>query len=263
MDEQTLRRLYPEISAAGGDVSAALEQVAADEGLDVGRLDPVEGRPPRLSARSVLGEATFDVFATNTDEREFWLEISTESGWPWGAFGSTPDVRVAVEVLHAWRSGVSLPDLRGTRPWLARSPLDAAPTGRVVATAWRLTLERARCIRLGNPAIAEALYAEPVLRGFFPFPSHGEFSLLSSTADPFREELPRVVPAGDGLWDVVLKGDALPVRGASGVLGTGLGPSDAAALVAASVPEGCGPAVEGGWPEQEPSPDLEEASGDD
>ncbi|WP_424644068.1 DUF6193 family natural product biosynthesis protein [Embleya sp. AB8] len=51
--------------------------------------------------------------------------------------------------------------------------------------------------------MAEALYAQPTLRVYFPFLSHGGFGLLSSTADPYREVVPRVTPAGDGLWNVV------------------------------------------------------------
>ncbi|MFE7767324.1 DUF6193 family natural product biosynthesis protein [Streptomyces sp. NPDC057438] len=47
------------------------------------------------------------------------------------------------------------------------------------------------CVRLGprrrsgDAELAEALYAQPALRVFFPWPSHGQFSLFSSTADPF------------------------------------------------------------------------------
>ncbi|MFD8237162.1 DUF6193 family natural product biosynthesis protein [Streptomyces sp. NPDC059696] len=66
-------------------------------------------------------------------------------------------------------------------------------------TAWRQTLERSRVIRPGDAELAEALHAQPALRVFFPWPSHGQFSLLSSTAAPFHEELARVIATMDGL----------------------------------------------------------------
>ncbi|KIF72539.1 hypothetical protein HY68_29215 [Streptomyces sp. AcH 505] len=114
----------------------------------------------------------------------------------------------------------------------------------MVSTAWRLTLERSPVIRLGDAELAEALYAQPALRVFFPFPSHGGFSLLSNTEDPFREEVPRVTPTVDGRWNVVLTPLRIPER----VLGSRLTAREAAALVAANIPAGAGPAVEGGWP---------------
>ncbi|WP_371583938.1 DUF6193 family natural product biosynthesis protein [Streptomyces sp. NBC_01314] len=114
-----------------------------------------------------------------------------------------------------------------------------------MSTAWRLTLERSPVIRLGDAELAEALYAQSALRVFFPFPSHDEFSLLSSTANPFHEEVPRVRPAGDKSGDVVTPWSR---QAQSCVLGTRLSAREAAALVAANVPVGSGPAIEGGWP---------------
>ncbi|WP_328876233.1 DUF6193 family natural product biosynthesis protein [Streptomyces sp. NBC_00287] len=114
-----------------------------------------------------------------------------------------------------------------------------------MSTAWRLTLERSPLIRLGDAELAEALYAQPALRVFFPWPSHGQFSLLSSTADPFHEEVPRVVPTVDGLWNVVTPYSR---QTSQRLLGSGLSAREAAALVAAHVPAGSGPAIEGGWP---------------
>jgi hypothetical protein len=107
-------------------------------------------------------------------------------------------------------------------------------------------------IRLGSAEVAEALYAQPALRVFFPFPSHGAFSLLTSTKDPFYEEVPRVVPGGDGLWNVVLHWSPWSPQVPSRVLGSRLTAREAAALVAANVPAGSGPAIEGGWPHPAP-----------
>ncbi|MFJ1596692.1 DUF6193 family natural product biosynthesis protein [Streptomyces sp. NPDC088261] len=237
--------LYPELTVPGG-LAAALAREAARHGWGGEPAEPVEGFDPAVAACYHRGEAArFAVYATNADEREFRIEISRSSGWPWGAFGSTDDLALVAAILHAWRDGASTAQLRREWSLLAATPLDAAPPGRVVSTAWRLTLERSQTIRLGDAELAEALYAQPALRVFFPWPSHGQFSLLSSTADPFHAEVPHVVPRIDGLWNVVApRSPQTPER----LLGSGLSPREAAALVAANIPTGAGPAIEGGWP---------------
>lgn len=233
--------LYPELAAAGS-LADVLAQHAVPLGLRLGPLGPAEGRDAMDTACCVRSSARFSVYATNREEREFRFEITTDTGWPFGAFGSTPDLGVVTAVLHAWCSGASVEELRDEWPLLAATPLAAAPRGRVVSTAWRLMLERSPVIRLGAADLTEALYEQPALRVFFPFPSHGHFSLLSSTGDPSREEVPRVTPAGDGLRNVV-------VWQSQEVLGTRLSVQEAAAVVAANIPAGAGPAVEGGWPD--------------
>ncbi|MFB6776942.1 DUF6193 family natural product biosynthesis protein [Streptomyces sp. NPDC056352] len=257
---EALSKLYPELAAPDG-LREALAREAARRGHCAEPMDSVEGYGPAVAACCARGEARFAVYATNADEREFRFEISTDSGWRWGAFGSTDDLAVVHAILHAWRQGASIDQLRREWTFLAASPLDAAPPGRVVSTAWRLTLERSPVIRLGNAELAEALYAQPTLRVFFPFPSHGEFSLLSSTADPFYEEVPRVVPSGDGLWNVVLHWSRWSPQIPSRVLGSHLSLREAAALVAANVPPGSGPAIEGGWPQPVKSPAVGDING--
>ncbi|MEV7103429.1 DUF6193 family natural product biosynthesis protein [Streptomyces atroolivaceus] len=243
--------LYPELAAAGG-LRGALAREAVRHGHRAAPLGPVEGYDPAVAACCARGEARFAVYATSTDEREFRIEISTDTGWLWGAFGSTGDLAVVDAILHAWREGASIEQLRRGWTLLAASPLEAAPPGRVVPTAWRLTLERSPVIRLGDAELAEALYAQPALRVFFPFPSHGQFSLLSSTDDPFFEEVPRAVPNGDGRWDVVLHWSRWSPHIPSRVIGSRLGARESAALIAANIPAGSGPAVEGGWPHPPP-----------
>lgn len=241
---QPLADLYPELAYAGSLIGV-LEQRAAAFDLLLDPLAPIGASSDRTTARCVRGSGSFAVYATNRDEREFRVEIARDT-WGADAFASTPDLEVVARLLHAWCAGAPVEELRAAWPLLARRPLLAAPPGRVVATAWRLTLERNRNIRLGNAEIAEALYAQSALRVFFPFPSHGDFGLLSSTADPYREAVPRVTPAGDGLWNVVTPwSPETPLH----TLGERLTAREAAALVAANIPDDAGPVVEGGWPD--------------
>lgn len=238
---EPLLRLYPELAAEGslGDV---LAQHAVHLGLPLGPLDPVEGHDAMDTARCARSSARFNVYATNREEHEFRVEITTDTGRPCGAFGSTPNLGVVTAILHTWCSGATLEELQDEWPLLAATPLAAAPPGRVVSTAWQLMLARSPAIRLGAADLTEALHEQPALRVFFPFPSHGHFSLLSSTGDPFREEVPRVTPAGDDSWNVL-------VWQSQEVLGTRLSAQEAAAVVAANIPDDAGPAVEGGWPD--------------
>lgn len=49
-----------------------------------------------------------------------------------------------------------------------------------IPTAWRQLLERTPGTRQGNPLVVEAAYAQPKLRGLYPWPSHGTLKFLRS-----------------------------------------------------------------------------------
>ncbi|MFJ1591812.1 DUF6193 family natural product biosynthesis protein [Kitasatospora albolonga] len=112
----------------------------------------------------------------------------------------------------------------------------------VVEKTWRGILERRPGARLGEPAVIEAAYAEPRLRALFPFPSHGALSFHRNTQDPWSNDLPFIV--GDAKSCTVYAPLGVPQR----VLGASLTPQEAAALVVAHLPLGCGPAFDGPWP---------------
>lgn len=108
-----------------------------------------------------------------------------------------------------------------------------------VESAWRL-------IREGDPstgqrarAVVEAAYAEPRLRVLYPFPSHGCLTFHRNTRFPWSNDLPFIA----GSEPCTVYGPSY-----SAVLGEGLTPQEAAALVVAHLPADCGPAFDGPWP---------------
>ncbi|WP_354645261.1 DUF6193 family natural product biosynthesis protein [Kitasatospora camelliae] len=108
-----------------------------------------------------------------------------------------------------------------------------------VEKTWRLMLEGDPAVRRGNPAVMEAAYAEPRLRVLFPFPSHGCLTFHRNSQFPWSNDLPFIA----GSAPCTVYGPLY-----SSVLGEGLTPKEAAALVVANLPPDCGPAFDGPWP---------------
>ncbi|WP_328490770.1 DUF6193 family natural product biosynthesis protein [Streptomyces zaomyceticus] len=108
-----------------------------------------------------------------------------------------------------------------------------------VEKTWRLMLEGDPAVRQGDPAVVEAAYAEPRLRVLFPFPSHGCLTFHRNSQFPWSNDLPFIT----GSEPCKVYGPSY-----SSVLGEGLTPKEAAALVVAHLPLDCGPAFDGPWP---------------
>ncbi|MFP8943635.1 DUF6193 family natural product biosynthesis protein [Streptomyces fenghuangensis] len=108
-----------------------------------------------------------------------------------------------------------------------------------VETAWTWLLER-RPMTRGSfddtlPPIAAAAYAEPALRGLFPFHTHGTLRFIRD-APPWNE------PPVDDLPFVVLEGPPYSVYTAAHAkrLGQAVTAEDAIGLVVAHLPPGLG-----------------------
>ncbi|MFD3413729.1 DUF6193 family natural product biosynthesis protein [Streptomyces cyaneofuscatus] len=108
-----------------------------------------------------------------------------------------------------------------------------------VETAWTWLLERRPltrgCFDDTLPPIAAAAYANPVLRGLFPFHTHGTLKFLRDAPpwhEPTIDDLPHVV-LGDPPYSVHTAGDA-------GCLGRAATAEDAFSLVVAHLPADLG-----------------------
>ncbi|MFF2078025.1 DUF6193 family natural product biosynthesis protein [Kitasatospora sp. NPDC058162] len=66
----------------------------------------------------------------------------------------------------------------------------------IIPTAWRLLLDGTGA-RQGDPLVVEAAYAEPRLRDFYPFPTHGTLRLLHEAPPRFgADDIPFIVCFG-------------------------------------------------------------------
>src|SRR5215831_106234 len=107
--------LYPDLVAAGG-MRGALEQVAAELGLDrVEVWDVSEERSEEAGSGSATDRTSLSVFL-GSQERCFIF-----SGWSRGVeliTGSTGDLGEVARVAVAWRTGASLHELRALGPFV-------------------------------------------------------------------------------------------------------------------------------------------------
>ncbi|CAM5418928.1 putative protein OS=Streptomyces aurantiogriseus OX=66870 GN=GCM10010251_36900 PE=4 SV=1 [Streptomyces aurantiogriseus] len=156
--------------------------------------------------------------------------------------GGSGDLDAVAVAVHDWNSGRSVGEMSGAWPFIEFDRLaEAHLEGHAVATAWKLMRERDPGVRLADPELTEAAYAEPRLRQLFPFPSHGWLHFSRATRDPFTNDLPMIGPLEHG-WRVYAP-DA-------STLGDVRTAAEAAALAAAHLPDGCGPAFEGRLPQE-------------
>ncbi|MFF7842335.1 DUF6193 family natural product biosynthesis protein [Streptomyces ossamyceticus] len=113
---------------------------------------------------------------------------------------------------------------------------------------WRMLREGHPEARRGCPEAIEAAFAEPRLRRLYPFPSHGALFFHRNTDFPWSNDLPHIATGFSGYV-------VYAARSAE-ILGETATPEEAAAVVVAHLPDDCGPAVEGPWPESAPGPSI-------
>ncbi|MFK4083637.1 DUF6193 family natural product biosynthesis protein [Kribbella sp. NPDC020789] len=232
--------LYPDLAAAGG-LAAALEQVAAELGLDLGEVMRSESSPNWATVSGAApGRGSFSIVLA-AQERRFIID-----GWSRGVqllSGGTEDLHAVTSAAAAWRTGATLRQLRDLCPFVTfgelaeaheRGPADA------VTTKWRLLREEMR-EDIPFPAVrdlVEAAYAEPKLRQLYPFTSHWSLHFTTCIGYPFTWVVPFVDPLKDGRFRV-----CGPHRGT--VVGIAETAEEAVVLVVSQMPTDIGPAVEG------------------
>lgn len=190
--------LYPDVAAAGTLV-AALEQVAADLGVDLvagpGWAGPVVSA---CIAASVPDRKPLHVL-TYLEQRGFSV-----SGWSQGVQllgGSTADLRDVVRVGLAWGEGTSLSELHERFPFLdysERAQAHERGPAAEVELQWRLLHEQA------DEApdfpkfqqLVQAAHAAPRLRQLYAFSSHWVLGFSARTGHPSGLEV-AIAPAHD------------------------------------------------------------------
>ncbi len=89
-----------------------------------------------------------------------------------------------------------------------------------------------------DPAVPRAAYQHPALRELWPMVSHGVLYLSRCTRYPWSRDIGTAFPQGGGGYRIRRESD----RTTLGEVDT---LEEAYALIAASLPDGCGPAIDG------------------
>ncbi|MFI9588650.1 DUF6193 family natural product biosynthesis protein [Streptomyces sp. NPDC052236] len=222
-------------------LAAALEQLAADRGVDLTMVSGDWG--PLVSVgitSSVPGRKPLSV---HIGAESRWFGVS---GWSQGVkfiTGSTPDLADVVRAGVAWGKGRSLRELRAELSFLHSSErAEAHERGpvAVVELQWRTMREQAAETpdfpEFGE--LVEAAHAEPRLRQLYVFSSHWTLGFSSCTGFPFRGEV-AIAPSSNGSSYRVM------MHPHSGVLGEAATAQEVVALAVSHLPTGLGPAVAG------------------
>ncbi|CAM5682667.1 DUF6193 family natural product biosynthesis protein [Streptomyces microflavus] len=106
----------------------------------------------------------------------------------------------------------------------------------VVAAEWAAVLSYGT--DLINPAVPRTAYGHPSLRVLWPMVSHGVLYLSRCTGYPWSRDVGTAFPQGGGGYRVRRESD-------KALLGEVDTMDEAYKLIAATLPEGCGPAVDG------------------
>ncbi|WP_405803511.1 DUF6193 family natural product biosynthesis protein [Streptomyces sp. NBC_00210] len=232
--------LYPDLAAAGS-LTAALEQLAAELGVDL-MVVPHEGGSPVTAgiASSVPGRKPLSVYIGASSR---WFSVS---GWGQGielVTGATPDLADVVRAGVAWGQGCGLRELRAELPFLhssERAEAHERGPAAVVELQWRKMREQAAEApdfpEFGT--LVEAAHANPRLRQLYVYSSHWTLGFSSCTGFPFRNEV-AIVPAHNGSPYRVMKHLHANTIDETATV------EDAVALAVSHLPAGLGPAVAG------------------
>ncbi|WP_381803678.1 DUF6193 family natural product biosynthesis protein [Streptomyces niveus] len=232
--------LYPDLAAAGG-LSAALEQRAAELGIDL-MLVPYEGGSSVTAgiASTVPGRMPLSIYIGSTSR---WFSVS---GWGQGielVTGATTDLADVVKAGVAWGQDRGLRELRAAAPFLQSSDRAEAhergPAAVVELQWWKMREQAAEAPDFPEfGALVEATHADPRLRRLYVYSSHWTLGFSSCTGFPFRDEV-AVCPAHNGHPYRVMKYPHSDIIGETATV------EDAVVLAVSHLSTDVGPAVAG------------------
>lgn len=229
---------YPEVAAAGGDLTAALRAAAGRTGTRlVGLREPYA--PDGLSrhfAADFAAECGSVQVVLRPERREIAVMLRLPLAGVAGVCAAA-SLDAAIEVVQAWQRGTPLADMAARWEFLMVSPKALAhDQGKGVAHEWAYV--RGLPDRLVDHGLVEAAYRSPELSTLFPMVSHGSLQFRRLTVSDPGSDIPSIFPAGEGRWSVYGPwGEDVPARTADTV-------DEAVRLVVEGLPEGCGSAAE-------------------
>ncbi|WP_338692665.1 DUF6193 family natural product biosynthesis protein [Streptomyces sp. Q6] len=178
--------LYPDV-AAHGSLAAALQAVAADQGLSL-PLTVTPSDPLRHATITSVVPHRHSAYVAAWHHARNW-GIRGSSNNRLMICGNTKDLRELPSVIHGWAEGASLDDIGLAAPFdvlTGRFEVpDDNPSG-VIASQWQWLLKTAGDADWPQyQALIEAAYAQPRLRSLYPFTSHWALSFSSIPHSPF------------------------------------------------------------------------------
>ncbi|MFJ8042282.1 DUF6193 family natural product biosynthesis protein [Kitasatospora sp. NPDC096147] len=222
-----------------GGLSAALRRAAEQLGVEWPAPARDSGRIAEYGADG--GARRVTVYPPD----EAWqqpFQVNLQQGGPRLAGGCTDDLDEVVRATVAWIAGVGLEETRERAPFIGFRPWALAherePLGRVELT-WRLKLDRVHLPPYDRfpeaHALVAAAYAQSALRQLMPVNSHFDLWFSHRIEDGWRYPVGHVIAPDPEDGYAVYDNHELVARTATA--------EEAAALVAAALPEGLGPAT--------------------
>jgi hypothetical protein len=179
--------LYPDV-VARGSLGAALRAVAEEGGFSVpvtaSTSDPlrsavVHSALPHRRPLSISSSATVRRWSIRGEGSIEYAPLIQ---------GDTDDLEQVARAAQAWHDGTALGDIRRAAPFVHLTGRFEVPDHdpvRLTESEWQgLRTEASAGGRPGYHALVEAAYAEPALRGLYPFTSHWALR-FSTTTGPF------------------------------------------------------------------------------
>lgn len=237
--------LYPDVVAAG-DLSKALAQALANLGSPLQPESLINflvcartGRGSRSSQMYIAAHERLFIF-------DFWFK-----GVGYGK-GSTSSLLDAAQAIHFWI--IEQPGLARMHDrfsfFTAEAQGLAHEAGHAIDYQWeRLRKSWARSAEAHPDALSplpliEAAMQQPELRQLFPFTSLYPLHFSRTTGYPFTNDCPYAVPITNNRFRVYLKRHDEDFESMGEIIGEG-DVNGVVAMLVASLPPNCGPAVDG------------------
>ncbi len=230
---KTINNLYPDLIALKGlpnALQAALREIGSSLSVSKPRLEHL----PVVYARVESASRFSQVYISN-ENRLFVFDF-----WARGvclANGQTPDIIEMAQAINTWiMTDCNTANLAARFHYvLANDVAEYYERGEEVEYRWLSYLRKTPSFPQMRPIVISAS-RRPQLRQLFPYISYNRLCFSRCTGYPFTTDTPYVQMLLDGRYKVVsASGDDLGC----------VDEEEAADLVVANLPEGCGPAVPG------------------
>ncbi|MEV6399793.1 DUF6193 family natural product biosynthesis protein [Streptomyces sp. NPDC051907] len=241
--------LYPDV-ARRGSLAVALQAMAEEGGFALSATastsSPLDhaGVESRLPHRNAL-------WVSSWQSKRLWSIRGAEAFQGMALVeGDTDDLAQVARAAQAWQEGAALSDIRKAAPFVhltGRSEVPHCDPAHLTESEWQhLRTEAGEQNSPAHHALVEAAYAEPALRGLYPFTSHWALRFSTTTRPQLTIAGPCVIAGYDKQGYMVSEGFA-----GEGVLARAATAQEAVAAAVRHLPRGLGPVTFGAFPDED------------